>query len=352
MAPDSEKQQLTLTCRVDSYRSGWSIVAFLAHRFPYHTAEGWAKRVEDEWVRVNGATVPTVHTVHRDDAVQYTIWHSEPPVDDRYEVLFEDEHYLAVAKSGNIPVHACGVYIVNTLIARLRNDYGPRVTLAHRLDRETSGVVMLAKHRDANRRLAGMFERGEVEKRYLAVVYGKVGESAFVIDAPIGKVDARYQYPVEYEYGKAHDRATYLPKRVVDPRGKSARTRVEVIGYVTRDGAGDHGAEPAAGRVFTTLRITPDHGRTNQIRVHLAHVGHPVVGDKIYALTGELRDEVLREGITGRVRGALVMDRHALHCESLTFFHPFDARALTIRAAMPADMLPFLTPLALRPVRE
>jgi RluA family pseudouridine synthase len=327
MSMPGEKRQLTLTCHVDSYRSGWTIVNFLAHRFPYHTAEGWTKRVEDEWVHVNGARVDVGHAVQKDDAVAYTIWHAEPPVDDRYAVLWEDEHYLAVSKSGNIPVHACGIYIVNTLIARLRADHGPKINLAHRLDRETSGVVMLAKHRDANRRLAGMFERGEVEKRYLAIVYGHVVEHEFTIDAPIARVDARYQYPVEYEYGKANDRATYLAKRIVGEEGKPARTRVDVIGHTTRDA-----------RELTALRVTPEQGRTNQIRVHLAHVGHPIVGDKIYGLAGDLRDEVLRDGLTDRVRAALVLDRHALHCESLRFAHPFTAQPLTIEAPVPDDL--------------
>jgi len=324
-----EKQQLTLTCQVDSYRSGWTIVEFLAHRFPYHTAEGWTKRVEDQWVHVNGATVATSHAVEKNDAVAYTIWHTEPAVDDRYTVLFEDEHYLAVSKSGNIPVHACGIYIVNTLISRLRADHGAGINLAHRLDRETSGVVMLAKHRGANRLLAGMFERGEVEKRYLAVVYGRAGVpgSTALIDAPIAKVDARYQYPLEYEYGKANDRATYLPKRIVGEGGKPARTRIEVTGV-----------RPHARGELSTLRVTPEQGRTNQIRVHLSHIGHPIVGDKIYALNGELRDEVLREGLTGRVREALVLDRHALHCESLRFVHPLTARSLTIDAPVPEDL--------------
>jgi RluA family pseudouridine synthase len=323
------KQQLTLTCAVDSYRSGWTIVEFLAHRFPYHTAEGWAKRVQDEWVRVNGAVVDAAHAVRRNDSVEYTIWHAEPPVDDRYTVLFEDDHYLAVSKSGNVPVHACGVYIVHTLIARLRADYGPKINLAHRLDRETSGVVMLAKHRGANRLLAGMFERGEVEKRYLAVVHGRleVADGTRTIDAPIAKVDARYQYPVEYEYGKVNDRATYLPKRIVAEGGKPARTRVEVAGRTARDG-----------REFTTLRVLPEHGRTNQIRVHLAHIGHPIVGDKIYSLAGELRDEVLRDGLTPRVREALVLDRHALHCEWLHFVHPLTGGDLTIHAPLPDDL--------------
>jgi 23S rRNA-/tRNA-specific pseudouridylate synthase len=215
---------------------------------------------------------------------------------------------------------------------------------------------MLAKHRDANRRLAGMFERGEVDKGYVAIVYGRVadgedaritrgadGEDAritrdadgtAIIDAPIAKVDARYQYPVEYEYGKAHDRATYLPKRIVAGGGKPARTRFEVIRHVALPSAG----ADERPREATVLRVTPEHGRTNQIRVHLAHIGHPIVGDKIYALTGGLHDEVLREGLTPRVRAALVLDRHALHGETLAFAHPFDGRPLSIRAGLPEDM--------------
>jgi 23S rRNA pseudouridine1911/1915/1917 synthase len=225
-------------------------------------------------------------------------------------------------------VHACGIYIVNTLIARLRRDFGPRVTLAHRLDRETSGAVMLAKNREANRRLAGMFERGEVAKTYRGVVFGRVAEREFVIDAPIGKVDARFQYPIEYAWGKQNDLATYLPKRRVDPAGKPARTRVEVL-------------EHANG--FTALRLRPQQGRTNQIRVHLAHAGHPLVGDKIYGLAGAVRDEQMREGMTERVRAALVLERHALHCETLALTHPFTDRALTVSAPVPQDMLGLMT---------
>jgi 23S rRNA pseudouridine1911/1915/1917 synthase len=321
------KQQLTLACEVDPYRSGWTVVRFLAHRFKYHTEEGWEQRVRDRWVHVNQAEVEPEHVVNRGDVIQYTIWHAEPPVDDTYTVLFEDDHDLAVAKSGNCPVHACGIYIVNTMIARLRRDFGPRVTLAHRLDRETSGVLMLAKNREANRRLARMFERGEVNKTYRAIVFGRVAERDFVIDAPIGKVDARFQYPVEYAWGKENDLATYLPKRRVDPAGKPARTRVEATG-------------PAG--PFTALRLTPAQGRTNQIRVHLAHIGHPLVGDKIYGLSGDVRDEQMRAGLTERVRTALVLERHALHGETLAFSHPMTGQVLTISAPLPQDMAQLL----------
>ena len=323
-----QKRSLTLTCKVDSYRSGWSIVDFLAHRFPYHTREGWTTRVCDEWVHVNDAAVSADHVVRKDDAVAYTILHAEPPVDDRYQVVFEDEHYLAVAKSGNIPVHACGIYIVNTLIARLRADFGENVNLVHRLDRETSGVVVLAKHKEANRLLARMFERGEVAKEYVAIVHGRVAQDEMTIDAPIGKIDARFQYPVEYAWGKENDLATYLPKRLVDPAGKQARTRVRVM---------ERHAD------VTAVAVLPEQGRTNQIRVHLSHAGHPIVGDKIYSLSGEVREEQLREGLTERVKAALLLPRHALHCQALSFTHPLEGSRAELCAPVPEDMSRWLS---------
>lgn len=325
---DAEKKQLTLTCTVDSYRSGWTVVEFLAHRFKYHTADGWDRRVREQWVKVNQAPVDPEHRVNKDDTIQYLIWHAEPAVDDAYDVLYEDEWLVVVGKSGNIPVHACGVYITHTLIARLKEDFDQKLNLAHRLDRETSGVVVLCKDRESNRRLAGMFARGEVEKSYLAVVYGEVPDDRFEVDAPIGKMDQRDRFPEQYEWGKAHNLATYLPKRRVDfDAGKAAQTVFEVDRRL--DG-------------FSVLRAVPATGRTNQIRVHLAHAGYPIVGDKIYALKGDLYDELLREGLTGRVREALVLDRHALHCTALRFEHPMTGRRVTVEAPLPRDLNTFI----------
>ncbi len=284
----------------------------------------WEQRIRDRWVRVNGTVVAPGHRVDKDDSIAYTIWHAEPEVDDHYDVLYEDEWLLAVGKSGNIPVHSCGVYITHTLIARLKTDFGDGLNLAHRLDRETSGAVVLCKDRESNKRLAGMFSRGEVDKRYLAIVYGNVVEDRFEVDAPIGKMDQRDKFPKEYAFGKKHNIATYLPKRRVDTEnGKAARTVFEVL---------------SRNNGFSRLRVVPVTGRTNQIRVHLAHAGYPIVGDKIYALAGDLRDEILRQGLTERVREALVLDRHALHCESMSFKHPMTGEQLVVEAPIPADL--------------
>jgi RluA family pseudouridine synthase len=275
-------------------------------------------------VTVNDQPVDPDHRVHKDDAIQYTIVHSEPEVDDAYDVLFEDDWILAIGKSGNIPVHACGVFITHTLIARLKEDFGDALNLAHRLDRETSGVVLLCKDRETNRRLAGMFAEGKIDKTYAAVVYGRIGVDRFEVDAPIGKVDQRDRFPQEYAFGKSHNLATYLPKRRIDfHAGKPARTVFEVV---------------QRSETATALHAYPVTGRTNQIRVHLAHYGNPLVGDKIYALEGDLRDEILREGLTRRVRDALVLDRHALHCASLRFKHPMTGEPMTVAAPPPPDI--------------
>jgi 23S rRNA pseudouridine1911/1915/1917 synthase len=324
----AQKKEITLTCSVDSYRSGWEIIRFLSHRFPYHTPEAWERRVLDGKVLVNGAGVDPTAPVQKDDLIQYTIFHAEPDVDFRYDLVYEDEHMLVVSKSGNLPVHACGAYITHTLIARIRAEYGDTVNLAHRLDRETSGLVLMSKDRESARRLSALFSGGTVTKSYLAVVYGTVREERFEVDAPIGKVDVRPD-PHRYDDGyEVDNRASYLPKRAIDPvNGKPARTlftRVRQCGE------------------WTVLDAQPLTGRTNQIRVHLAHAGYPLLGDKIYALQGAVREELLSQGLTGRVREALVLDRHALHCRGLEFEHPYSGETLSLTAPVPADLGRFI----------
>jgi 23S rRNA-/tRNA-specific pseudouridylate synthase len=328
---NGRKKKITLRCTVDPYRSGWSIVEFLAHRFPYHTADSWAQRIRDRQVEVNGLPIDPGGTVGKGDEITYTIYHAEPEVDYRYDTVYEDDHLLAVSKSGNLPVHACGVFITHTLIARLKEEYGDAINLAHRLDRETSGLVLLSKNKWAASVLGDMFRKRVVAKRYLTIVRGRVEQERFEVDAPIAKVaeltengavlDRRVWLE---ENGEERNRASYLPKREVNiASGKPAKTRFKRIRY--KDD-------------FTVLEAEPVTGRTNQIRVHLAHVDHPIVGDKVYGLRGDLKNEVMREGLTERVKRALVMERQALHCKSLKFAHPVTSEPLRLEAPIPDDM--------------
>jgi 23S rRNA pseudouridine1911/1915/1917 synthase len=316
-----EEDKITLDCAVDSYRSGWTVVEFLSHRFKYHPPERWMHRVDDGRVTVNGARVRADHKVSQNDVVSYTIVHREPEVDLRYDVVYEDDDMMAVSKSGNLPVHACGVYIRNTLITHLRNRYGDHVSLGHRLDRETSGLVLLSKNVPAARELSGMFARGEVEKSYFAVVHGHVETDAFEVDAPIGKTEDVIPIVGDRETMRGRrsdlrvDFPRLVPKRIVDfENGKPAQTRFEVLGR---------------GPGYSVLDARPLSGRTNQIRVHLHHVGHPLLGDKVYrfASAGD---------------GVPELKRHALHCRSLRFLHPVTAAPMVLTADVPDDLEQFL----------
>lgn len=319
LAMCAEKQKITLACEVDSYRSGWTIVRFLSHRFRYHTPDRWTARVNDGNVLVNDEPVSPDHVVNKGDLVTYTIFHTEPEVDRRYDVIYEDDYLLAISKSGNIPVHACGVYIRNTLIANLKNIHGKNLNLAHRLDRETSGLTLLSKDPQTARVLGRMFAEGKVGKVYAAVVHGRVGERSFEVDAPIGKVmEPLADRPGGgLESDLAEDLPRYVPRRCVDfERGKPAVTRFEVERHLGS---------------CTLLRAIPLSGRTNQIRVHLDHVGHPIVGDKVY--------EPRPMGEDGRQAAPTQppIARQALHCRELRFAHPITGRLLHLVAPYPRD---------------
>lgn len=315
----TQQNTITLDCKVDSYRSGWTVVEFLSHRFRYHPPARWTHRVEDGRVKVNGLHVGVGHVVERDDVVSYTIVHDEPEVDFRYDVVYEDDDMLAVSKSGNLPVHACGVYIRNTLVTHLRNRYGSHISLGHRLDRETSGLVLLSKNVPAARSLSGMFAKREVEKSYLAVANGVIDRDVFEVDAPIGKTEDIIPVAGDRETMRGRDtdlRADFprlIAKRIVDfEKGKAATTHFRVI---------------KRGDGYTVLHAAPLSGRTNQIRVHLHHVGHPLVGDKVYRYVG-----------AGRVP---TMSRHALHCQKLAFPHPLTRSPMILTAELPQDIRRF-----------
>lgn len=309
-------QKITLQRQVDSYRSGWTIVEYLSHRFKYHSPERWTMRVRDGLVQVNAAAVAPDAVVKEGDVVSYTIFHDEPDVDFTHDIVYEDDDLLAVAKSGNVPVHACGVYIRNTLIAHLKNRYGAHLNLAHRLDRETSGVLLLTKNREAARKVSRQFEAAEVVKRYLSVVHGRVPHTAFDVDAPIGKTEEAHRLDEDRRSMRDvrsslhEDLPSSVPKRRVDfVNGKPAKTRFKVVRLI-----GDR----------TLLEAWPQSGRTNQIRVHLHHAGYPVVGDKVYRMPGR--------------SGAEVFPRHALHCARMDVRHPVTGQIVRIEAPLPADM--------------
>jgi len=293
---------------------GRTILEFLCERFKYHPRETWVDRIESGSIRLNGRVATPEMLVDADDVVEYEIDIVEPEVDFGYDILHQDDDLIAVSKSGNIPVHASGNYIRHTLIARVRADLREKVHLCHRLDRETSGIVLLARNVEARREMGRAFEEGKVGKNYVAIVHGEPRKDAFKCRRALRKI------------GKQHP----IPRTVVDPSGKPARTTFRVL---ERFGE------------FSVIGARPETGRTNQVRVHLEVRGHPIVGDKTYGLPARLLRKMVADPNDAEVRAHLILPRHALHHVRMQFAHPMRGVRVTIEAPLPDDMTRFISSL-------
>ncbi|MCP4420932.1 MAG: RluA family pseudouridine synthase, partial [Chloroflexi bacterium] len=184
----------------------------------------------------------------------------------------------------------------------------PEATLINRLDKDTSGVMLLARDGKTLRHVQAQFAARTVDKQYLAIVTGAPEFATQEVDRPIGRLPSAKGV---YRFG------------IVD-EGKSAQTRIEVI----RPFPPNH----------ALLRLIPKTGRTHQLRVHLATLGHPIVGDRLYTLN----DAQFLAWCEDKKSDQLPLARQALHCEQTTIWHPHLKRPLTITAPLPPDMLTLL----------
>ncbi|MBP7734466.1 MAG: RluA family pseudouridine synthase [Spirochaetes bacterium] len=311
-------EETTLSSRITQNSAGQRLIDFLCGRFKYHGRDRWIEIITEGLVTVNGASSDPGYALKKNDTVSYTVVLREPPVDSAIAIIHEEESFLVATKPGNLPSHADGNFIKNTFIYILRQrmaggGYSGPVKLAHRLDRETSGIMVVGKTDRAHRNLASQFEEGTVEKEYLAVVRGPVSEDSFEVGDAIG-TDA--------------GSAISIRKKVVPPGTPGSRpafTRFEVM---------ERFAEA------TLLRCLPATGRTNQIRVHLDHAGHPLVGDKLYGRSDEQFLEFVRRARAGKFEPLPWMEapRHLLHASRLSFCHPLTGERLTFSSPMPDDM--------------
>ncbi len=216
-----------------------------------------------------------------------------------FGIVAETSEWIAIDKPAGMMVHPKKPGGPPTLWDRLREllayeqANGGQISIINRLDRETSGLVLVCKTLEAARRFHTAMQERRVAKEYQALVWGWPSEDAFEVDAPI------------LRQGERLPSVIYL-KRCVHPEGAPARTRFAVEARFERSGA-----------PFSLIRAFPQTGRTHQIRVHLAHAGFPIVGDKLYGPDEACYLEFIETGWTPRLEQRLLMERHALHSARL-----------------------------------
>ncbi|MFW6244554.1 MAG: RluA family pseudouridine synthase [Fibrobacterota bacterium] len=293
--------------------AGTSAAVYLARRFTYYSLEEWQEKINQNKIFINGRLCGPGDCVRRGDTVSYDAGEfREPEADLSYRIVYEDEWILGICKPGNLLVHRAGKCFRNNLIYQLRFVHDPPFPeshIVHRLDRETSGTVIVAKDSTQSSVFGKLFLEGRVEKRYKAVVRGSFDiETPYVIDCPIAQdCSSGIQY-----------------RHRVHKSGKPAITRIE------------H-AEPC-GDEHSFLELVPVTGRTHQLRVHLSSIGFPIAGDRLYGMSAE---EYLANGNRGYCCESPDISRQALHCESLSFLHPHTGTRTVIRADLPGDMKAF-----------
>jgi 23S rRNA pseudouridine1911/1915/1917 synthase len=275
-----------------------------------------ARLVGDKAVTVGGKPARASRVLTRGERITVRFPEDQPPRTLKpaaipLAVIYEDEHLAIIDKPAGLVVHPAPGHwddtLVNALVARgttLAGGAEGRPGVVHRLDRDTSGLMVVAKTDLAHRRLGTAIAARRVRRTYAALAWGHLDASPTVIEAPLAR------HPTDRK------------RMAVTARGRPARTDAWVVG---RFGVAD------------LLRLELHTGRTHQIRVHLEHIGHPVVGDPTYAGGGSRRVS----GAGRREAEALerATPRQALHAAGLAFRHPLTGAPLEFRADWPADLL-------------
>lgn len=218
------------------------------------------------------------------------------PKEKLFVVIHEDDELLVINKPAGLVCHPTKTDEYSSLISRVRIYLGKDqpAHLVNRLDRETGGVTLVAKRDDSARELRRLWENRLVEKEYAAIVHGHVRPESGLIDAPLGRDET----------------SRVAVKDCVRPDGQPSQTEFFVEKRFSRD---------PGQREFTLLRVRLLTGRKHQIRIHLAHVGHPIVGDKIYGGDEDLYLALVENRLTDKQRQRLILPNHALHAQRVAF---------------------------------
>jgi 23S rRNA pseudouridine1911/1915/1917 synthase len=234
------------------------------------------------------------------------------------EIVYEDHRFLVVDKPANLLVHPTNPGGPITLWDQLKQVLayeivnGGQIAFVNRLDRETSGLILAAKSSETARALGILFSRHRICKTYLAIVFGWPESDLFTVNQPL------------LRQGIVRPSKIWL-KQAVHPDGYPALTEFRVLRRFSRDG-----------KPFALVAAEPRTGRTHQIRVHLAHADHSIVGDKIYGPDENCYLDFIASGWTLSLEAKLLLSRHALHASSLSF--SFDGADHSFTAPLPPDL--------------
>lgn len=295
-----------VTIQVDEDSPPQRIDQFLREKLPHLSRSRIQDLIERGFIKLERKVVKPSTKVKRGMTIEVLIPPEEPlalePEEVSFEILYEDEDLAVIYKPPGIVVHPAPGHqkgtLVHGLIKKLKNLSGIggklRPGIVHRLDKDTSGLMIVAKNDFAHQALVSAFQKREIKKEYLALIYGHLNPRCGRIEKPIGR------HPI------------HRKKMAILPEGKPAITEYELLKYLKR---------------ASLVLARPVTGRTHQLRVHFSSLGHPILGDPLY---GGLKTDLPKA------------PRLMLHAKKLTFLHPRTGEVLEFERVPPEDFLEYL----------
>ena len=265
---------------------------FLKEKYPDYSRGYFQRLIKNGFVNINGKPSQSGHRLRLDDVIEIEFANKEEKIlakEIPLDIIYEDKDIIVVNKQPNLVVHPAGRHKTDTLVNGLLYYFKGKLApfLIHRLDKDTSGVIVVAKTEIAKEFLSRQFHQRMIDKKYLTIVNCVIKESEGTIDAPIGRSN--------------EDRKKFI---VGSRANRESKTFFKVIKRFKNT---------------TYLEVKPYTGRTHQIRVHLAYIGHPVLGDTEYGIQSELAN------------------RQLLHASSIGFLHPKTKKKVEFSASLPED---------------
>ena len=328
--PDPTQQPIELT--VENRAHGWRVDHYLSRLYPNYSRVTFQKAIEGQSVLINGLPVKRGRRLRVNDVVRVSLPaaadSSLAAEDIPLDVLYEDSSIVVINKSPNMVVHPGKGNYGGTLAAALQFHFDQlsdvagqlRPGIVHRLDRDTSGVIVIAKDNQVHGRLSAQFEHREVQKEYRALTWGEIGFDRDLLET----------------YVRVHPK--HRERMLICEEGGNARLAVTNYEVLERF------------RGFTYVRLRPKTGRTHQLRVHLEHLGHPILADRLYGGLSEVRlSQVKAEPRPGRPErpktskpaddadDPVLIGRQALHAFRIEFAHPQTGKPVAFEAPLPAD---------------
>lgn len=297
---------------VDDRAAGLRLDVYLAEHYKFLSRSAWQFRIRQGLIKVGDRVVRPAYRLRAGD--HFHLWsppQEEPDVDRGIERLWQEGSIMAVYKPGNLPMHENGPYRKNTFTHLVWQMFGRQWAAVHRLDRETSGIVLCGDNLSVRQSLSRALAARDVEKVYLAIVHGQVKTRQWQEYRPLGD---------------AVDSKIRIKKWVVDtdaPDAQTAETQFRTLAIC--EGA-------------SLLEVRPKTGRTHQIRIHAAVQGHHLVGDKVYHPDEDVFLEYFDQGNTANVQAAVGSERLCLHAFRLSFTDPTRGILQRVEAPVPEDM--------------